>query len=242
MGLKEPGLRGSLRNVSVGIRVIPDRGVYIQDDWGDGNLSPRDDSNTREQTIGGNTYDTTYRPDWTSVDGSPSASADNSGYMEIEDNETVETDSVFAEDDMAIYIRWRMTGTTAGSGRRRVFHFWADESADYRDSGNAWYFNFNPGDGDQVYNLTKLDGGSETNVIDGSVGVGTSEHETEIIRLNGEDWELKHDGQTVGTATDSFAPTADASADKIHIQAGSNADAWRILDFYIGAPGDVPSA
>ena len=60
MGLKESGLRGSLRNVSVGIDAIPDNDIYLQDDWGDNKLQDRDGSGTTTY----NGVEGVYRPDW----------------------------------------------------------------------------------------------------------------------------------------------------------------------------------
>ena len=70
MGLKESGLRGSLRNVSVGIAAIPD--AYLSDDWGDNKLQDRDDGGTTTY----NGVEGVHRPEW-EQDGSndlPSAS------------------------------------------------------------------------------------------------------------------------------------------------------------------------
>ena len=78
MGLKESGLRGSLRNVSVGIDAIPDRGIYL-DDWQDNKLTDRDsyeitplDPDDLEPDD--SEFDDPRRPDWDIIDNSGNSS------------------------------------------------------------------------------------------------------------------------------------------------------------------------
>ena len=96
MGLKESGLRGSLRNVSVGIDAIPDSEVL--DDWLDGNItSSRDDFDTTSYQYESESEDkfsiVGSRPEWVIENGSFDVSdnrlswgSGDSIYVEFPDN------------------------------------------------------------------------------------------------------------------------------------------------------------
>lgn len=218
--------------VSIG---MPDSGIYLQDGWGDGKLTDREDSNTHDQTVGTTTYTTTYRPQWAVQTETVSASRNEDGYMQVEEDARVKTPSNFNEDDFKVYWRWEFTSNTDSSLRRRTSGFLGD--ATYRNSGNGWMWTVNPDSGSgETFTLSKVEGGESTRVIDESWTGDTEIHETEVIRQNGEDWELKLDGSTVGTAKDG----TDFNAELITFGGGNGTAPWRIHDFQIGKIDYVP--
>ena len=205
---------------------IPDSGVYLQDDWADGNLTSRADSNTRTQTIEGTEYETVYRPDWTTVSGSSTASDANGGYARTSADDEITADSVFWEDDLAFEAVFRYESTDGSSaGRRSEYQFAMD------GSGNGWTVYFNPDSSGATFNLQKRESDAVDSVISSSWDNDTNQHTVRVERTNGQDWELFLDGSSKGTATDSFAP----SVSNINIRGFRGTEPLRTFDLQIGA-------
>ena len=218
MGLKEPGLRGSLRNVSVGIDAIPDSEVW--DDWAD---SPTVNSLIHErQTFAELAYQgddddqqapsSGDRPVWEITQGNASVN-DTQELLSLERNCLVEYSEIdFSELDISndeLVIRFEyeyydghndssdagfsLTVNNPGGGSDGNF-------AGFPEDG--WNMTFGGG---PSYNFEELIDGESTRLVDGSWDADTNPHISEL-RVNdaGEDglhFEYFYDGTSQGTAT-----------------------------------------
>ena len=127
MGLKEPGLRGSLRNVSVKIPPIPDSEVL--DDWADGQLtSERDDFETTPYQFESDDDEkfvpTGTRPEWNIEAGNPTVSGNN---LIVDDSTVLSIDLDNISNESKV---WEFRAKTTTSSGAINFLFW------YQDSGN----------------------------------------------------------------------------------------------------------
>jgi len=162
------------------------------DDWEDNKLTDRDDrATTTASVLGANEFAQRFRPEWTTKEGSPSATG---GYMLLDAGEEVKIPSGFDTGT------WEQdTWLDAANACQKFKFIW-------QDADNFWVTYF-----DDEYthlDLCKNDAGTSTAVIDYTVdptlGVW---HDIKITRSSAGDWELFYDGSSVGTATDAFMPT-----------------------------------
>ena len=187
MGLKESGLRGSLRNVSVGIVAIPDSDVYLHDDWGDNQLtSDREDAG--ETTHNGVTG--FYRPEWTIVSGSPTVV---DGQLVMETGQI--SVSANLNDDEPITLELdNLTVLDGGTS----FPFW------YQDDDNRWQLDVS--ESNQQVKLVKRVEGSFTDVIEANVD-SVSNIDVRLERDDTDNWTLFVNDSEEGSAADNYEPT-----------------------------------
>ena len=227
MGLKEGGLRGSLRNVSVGMAAIPDDGVYLQDDWGDGKLTDRDDANTREQTIFGETFDTRYRPEWAEQAGTPSASSSEDGFATVGEGELIRTGTDWTEGVWEWEFEWQ---NVQDSGGRRAFEFelWRE------DSDNYIYVRVAPDSSDGTFRLEEDIGGSTDVIISDNFANDEEKHTLRVERDEStDDWELFLDGESRGTGSQN--PNADPIETGLAAGRGTEVD-MRVYNLKFASP------
>ena len=200
MGLKEPGLRGSLRNVSVGIDAIPDPWPesYLQDDWGDNKLQDRDGSDTTTY----NGVEGVYRPEWTLDEGSPEV-ADERLTLDG-DGEAVVTEINLNLDESITWEFSNVSLNTDGALALQLFSeddtfFDLDTTAPRMDDGYMVEFSMS---NDRI-RLTKNSGGGTDAMIESGVSP-SAEEEFDIIvtRSSDGEFELIVDGDSKGTDTD----------------------------------------
>ena len=198
MGLKESGLRGSLRNVSVGIDAIPDSDVYLHDDFGDNRLTDREDSG--ETTHNGETG--VYRPEWDIIqtDGDdPQASNERLIVGTGRDSGALAADLSLNEDET---ITWEFTdielGDRGGSGNSEINLIAEQNDPQPDDRIELGIFTDSIG-------LRKYENGSSSFIID-SEDNDDENIDVEVVREPNGDWELLVNESTLGTGTDSFLP------------------------------------
>ena len=208
MGLKEAGLRGSLRNVSTGVPPIPDEGLYL-DDWEDSKLDNRDSYSDLQYAFietapEDSDFDDPIRPVWTEVQGSVTVST---GEMTVE-GESQSVDTIVEcsrvpdlDGPRTFFTTCRLDSTGSGPGRNGDWQFI------YNDDDNHWRLGSNSED--EGYSLEKRDGGSFDVVIDGSgADIDITENNDVRVEYDGDEgWELFINDDSQGTATDSFDPT-----------------------------------
>ena len=182
MGLKESGLRGSLRNVSVGIVAIPDPDIYLQDDWGDNKLTDREDSGTTTH----NGVEGVYRPEWNTLQGSPTVTNNR---VDLEGGDTIETGiNVNLDNSLTIDCFDIDTSESGGSGSDQLYPFSIAETADIAqlDELQNGYAVEIQGDGDmQLRETTGSD--NRTAIISGTHSSGDM---VRVTRTASGEWEL----------------------------------------------------
>ena len=195
MGLKESGLRGSLRNVSVGIDAIPDSDVYLHDDWGDNKLQDRDDSG--ETTHNGE--EGIYRPEWRTVADQdlPSVSDER---VTLTGGEAMITDINLNLNET---ITWDLNDISdlSGSGADLVYFGMWNETEDLDSSerpkdGYALFVR----DDNWIFQRIE-DDGTNVDLINTSSAPGDDTDAT-ITRDPSGEWEFFIDGNSQGTETD----------------------------------------
>ena len=199
MGLKESGLRGSLRNVSVGIVAIPDPDVYLNDDWGDNKLQDREDSDTTTH----NGVEGVYRPEWTLDEGSPSASNQT---LQLDSGDAVRTGITLA---LSETVPWQWTGVefpaTDAAGDTVTLQLWAESTTrDTQGFGlplQSGYF-IQLRDSSPEVRLIEMDSsGNTSELITGSATAGSG-FDLSVTRSSDGGFELFVEGSIQGTSTD----------------------------------------
>lgn len=180
---------------------IPDSDVYLHDDWGDNKLQNRDDSGTT--TYNGVTgY---YRPEWTTDDGSPSASNQK---LQITSGDGLYTAINL---DFSQTITWTWTDVTFnGSSEQTLGLFGETGSIPISNFYNGVYPGYAVilGSDDRI-RLIRIDDGNETgsilteNTLSSTTGVTIS-----VTRSSSGDWELFEGDTSLTTVTDATHTTA----------------------------------
>lgn len=222
MGFKEAGLRGSLRNVSVGASDIPDSAVF--DDWADNKLINRDSFNTTPYqftplTDSGNTTDD--RPEWShqvkETGGLLEASEERLRYERTGDDpdgvvQVGTPDAGFDPEthDGVWFWTWNLGDAGNNNGFNAALADFATADHTARKADNTWNITCDPTESPEV-KLKKRVNGTTTTVISGSPGLSL---ETDIdMRIEREPstatWEVFVNGTSIGTDTDEFMPTVD---------------------------------
>ena len=199
MGLKESGLRASLRSVSTGVSAIPDSDIYLQDDWGDNKLTDREDSGTTTH----NGVEGVYRPEWETLEFQTTPSVDD-GELEVGSGEGIYTDINLNLDEQ-IHWEFDIDFSDGGSGGSNsggvILYSETVDEASFRDSfvQNSYVFFFINRDGGDIRLLRYDDDDDSQIVADDGLGNDVS---VEITRSPGGEWELIIDDSSVGTGTD----------------------------------------
>ena len=220
MGLKESGLRGSLRNVSVGIDAIPDSGL-LHDDWSDSpsvtsdGLADRSTWNELEFQGENPEEDPDYdpqdsRPDWEGKEGDDWEVDDGLLFGDSRDN-VLGTDEVFSEQELTYAFDFEFLDTT-GTGDAG-FGIYGDDDDSYTGVGfwgDTILIRINDTE-DEGFTLEhRDDGGSGTTIIDSTWDGNTEKHSARLdVWLEDDDqhFELYLNGNSVGTGTnDSASP------------------------------------
>ena len=194
MGLKESGLRGSLRNVSVGIDAIPDSDIYLQDDWGDNKLTDREGSGTTTH----NDEEGVYRPEWTLEIGSPTAEDER---LKLDRNQLLFTEINLNLDET---VTWEFVGVHipdewAGLGLFAETNNVGDMS-NFREHNlqSGYHLILNEASSESV-RLLKMNG-SATELIESGSHSGIVN--IEVTRSPSGEWSLNVDGSNEGSTTD----------------------------------------
>ena len=207
MGLKEPGLRGSLRNVSVGIDAIPDSDIYLQDDWGDNKLQDRDGSGTTTH----NGVEGVYRPEYIIDAGEPTA---ENGRINWDSDDEVKAEINLNFDEK---ITWEITGWDydggTGGGDTSCISLFGEGPNFVDDASNVGIDNgylvqvIFPSS-DALCRVLKISNGDSTPIMDTDVP-DSGIIDVTVTRENNGDWELSIDGSTADSVNDDQHTTAD---------------------------------
>ena len=186
MGLKEPGLRGSLRNVSVGIDAIPD--AYLSDDWGDDRLTDREGSGTTTY----NGVEGVFRPEYTIDSGSPSAT---NGTLNWSAGDQFYTNINLNLDET---VTWEIKNTVSVSSDR-CFVTLFSETTSFGGEGRPISSYVLVIDGSDRLVFTIDDTASSGGFLSGT---GSDGDDVTITRSPNGDWELIVDGTSQDTGSD----------------------------------------
>lgn len=204
---------GAYKTYNGGSVVVP-RGVFTEgalltDDFGDTDLTdrvrPPSSGGTGGRGMGG------YRPDWGIIRGSPEIS-----------NGSLLLPGGSNNDQWVLNDRFDfIVGDFSFD-----FEFPSGMSSGYLaflfarvDSSNKWFVQVDPGGS---FYLGKEDSGNVTSVINGFWPDDTDNHKVRVTRDESDNWELFIDGNSQGTATDSYKP--DVSSDRRRLGIRSQAD------------------
>ena len=208
MGLKEAGLRGSLRSVSTGVPPIPDSDIYLQDDWGDNKLTDRDDSRTT--TYNGETG--VYRPEWTIRNNEPTVSGSQ---LQMRGGDGIFTNINLNFDEN---IEWDFDISSMpdkGGGDLTTCALFAEQTDDAVEAnGDDWLLHSSYSvllrGASQGIDLERVDAnGDRTVLISGEQG---TDADVRVTRSASGEWELFIDGTSQGTATDTTFTSDEALA------------------------------
>ena len=197
MGLKESGLRGSLRNVSVGIVAIPDSDIYLQDDWGDGKFQDRDGSGTTTH----NGVEGVYRPEWSVLAGSPEVISER---FVIESDEEVTADINLNFDETITWV-WNADFSNNGGGGIDLsnLHLFTEDPNNTTDrvyhASYALRCRTLQDDEDIIFN--KVDESGSFSEF-GRGGNLSGSHEIKVTRDPSGNFELTLDGSSITTGSD----------------------------------------
>ena len=227
MGLKESGLRGSLRNVSVGIVAIPDSEIYLQDEFGDGQLQNRDCTGTTAH----NGVEGVYRPEWSQVNSEDFPSVvDGSIVVDQDEYATADINLNFDET-----ITWEITNLTVdpnnqGMGTTSAISLFAGTdtmiTGDNFDAGalHEGYVVVLRGDGDECI-LRRVDDEGETNVMVDFTNSEWSDDDLTITRDPNGEFEVLLNGVSQGSDINTDF------ADDGFIGVGSRDDVDSLMEF-----------
>ena len=162
----------------------------IHDDWADNKLTSRDTrATTAAGVLGDNEFAQNFRPEWTTVTGTPSVA---SGVLSLNENDDVKTPSTF---DVGAWQIHENLPDEAGF----YFHIMR------YDADNTIKFHIDRYSGDEL-TLQKVDGGSTVNLISYS-WVGAA-GDIKVTYDGSGNWEIFDEtGASRGTASDEFIPT-----------------------------------
>jgi len=170
-------------------------GYYLVDDWEDNLMSGRDlrpEASDYRYRIA-----QTFRPEWTTVSGSPSASGGKlvmpAGNVTIQH---VETSSTFTVGSWEVKWKNVVTPTTG----HMVFHIL------YQDANNQFYHPNCNYIGNPYFNFVKCKTGAYTTLIASTWAIDDAEHTSKITRDMDGNFALYLDGTLKGTTTDSWLP------------------------------------
>ena len=228
MGLKESGLRGSLRSVSTGVSTIPDS-VVLLDDWTDNQVtSDRENFNETAFSGSGSTIveegvtGGLSRPEWIADSGSPTAS---DGQLQLTNDESIRADTPISsldggtwEIDLvdgngANYITLGGNSTTQRDGFRN-----------YQDSYYLLWFEQN-----NELALFVDEGGSVTRLVDG--GSVNAPVTVRVTRDSTAEWELFYDGVSQDTVVDDTHTSASYTGVSVNESSGDFANVdWTVID------------
>jgi hypothetical protein len=174
---------------------------YLRDDWEDGEFDRQVgslQSGTYLSDAEGAIKTARYPCQWRIESGSPTVTA---GELALPDgSSTVQRVATRNPPDMTVG-EWEFTvqaQSSPSSGRFRYRLFDAETTT------NIWQVVMN---GSGEADLEKVDGGTFSDVINGTWPADTSRHVVSVTRDVGGDWELFVDGTRQGTVTDSFLPS-----------------------------------
>jgi len=167
------------------------------DDWGDNCLTNRRYGGNATISISDTVYECkNFRPEWTTESGSPSASG---GVLVLTagdaTSQQISTPSDFTTGTWEADFYYTDSPST---GNTSLFPMVEDkQNEDYQIAIRT-----------DDYDLGKHSGGSYTRVIDTSTSSSVGDwHTCKATRDSDGNWELFHDGTSVGTATDTYLPS-----------------------------------
>ena len=186
---------GTWRSLIDGSEVgaIPDPwpNSYLQDDFGDGVLEDREDTETTTH----NGVTGVYRPEWT-ISGEPVVVDEK---VVFSDGETIEIDYDINTDEKTTW-NWENVSVDDTASERSFFFFWRE------DGDNRWQLSLRA-DSNEIRVLKRVNG-SFTEVMQHSVS-DFDNRDYRVVRDPADssvDWELYLNGDLVDTATDDFTP------------------------------------
>lgn len=201
-----------IANVSFGAATTELNG-FMLDDWEDGVFTSRDDFTTRgyEETEPGSSATTVSdRPEYGNVSG---LVINGSGEVEVDASADghfpYPGGSLASLDNLTWEIRYRWAGNPNTSGdnvslTRNSTSFTRGFEGGY----HSGYVNNFFQNGDRL--LSEMDsGGSLNRLIETAVGNDTNLHTLKTTRDGSGNWELLHDGSSLGTASDTSHTTSD---------------------------------
>jgi len=224
MGLNTSNLRpGALRLSSRVTSVPDDAGVYL-DGVGDNKLTNRDSFAETGAADGvvipsGSPFGPPERPEWTTETGSPSATNKE---LDFPDGST--TDQVLSASTPMTAGTWDIEfqqGASPSSGIFRWFIIY--------ESASNWIAVENTiGANREV--LAKSEGGNFSTIVgNGSAYTGTSSREWKVTHDGSGNWEWFVNGSSVGTASESFVPTANEIRFRHQLDTSLAADNLRVF-------------
>ena len=197
---------------------LEERTTYIEDDWGDNNLSGRSgaeegyflhpsDSLISGDVEPGDALKSVYRPEWLLNTSDPYVQNSELRVDSLSGGSTgVRTPTKAITGEWVMDFRYR----TLGSGNDGIFYFmWGDNNGE-SNKNDAWRW-FAQDDANQYYRISKYEGGSITHVIDTTWAPDTNWHTGRSTRDSYGGWELFLDGSSQGTATDEYIPPREAT-------------------------------
>ena len=196
MGLKDSGLRGSLRSVSTGVPAIPDSEVYLHDDWGDNRLTDREDSGTTTY----NGVEGVYRPEWTIARGDPQAVNEE---LDLDGDDVVTTElSVALSEGITVELsNFDGTGSRDGGTAQYGCSFISETNSIKASNRFELQRSYSIRDfGADNLALTRNDDSDRSVLID--IGSYSAPADITVTRTSNGEFEVFVDGVSQGTATD----------------------------------------
>lgn len=202
---------GDIADVTLG-QVSTDLNGFNLDDWQDGVFTNRDDFNTTSyqgSEPGSSSHSVGARPEWDVVNG---MSINGSNQMTIDATDdgyfSYLNGSLSSLDNLTWEIIYAWDGNPGTSGdnislTRNLTSFTDGFEGGYEEGYVNNFFQ----NGDRL--LSRVDNGGFTRLIETAVGNDTNQHTLTTTRDGSGNWELLHDGSSLGTTSDSTYTTSD---------------------------------
>lgn len=180
---------------------------YLEDDWDDNSLTNRTNADSDvfahpSSNEAGDVLIGRYRPEWTTENGSPTAT---NSRLELSDGDLLATKS--EQDTGEFSFDFQTNGDDTGG----ISFSFIKQTTQYRNGKSSYtgYYNYIQGDGG-TFSIARTDSGSfGTNVVETSwSGDNSSFHRSRVTRDSYGDFELFLDGTSKGTGTDSTYQTS----------------------------------
>lgn len=177
--------------------IIPDRNIYLHDDWNDNKIQNRDGSGTTTY----NNVQGIYRPEWSIVNGTPSA---KNKKLVMDNGDEIKT-SMNVNTNYKITWRFDLTCPTPSSGRMGI---------NILSNGSTAY-----GVSEDIYgDLYLYDVANSQRIIQSNINNDGSTKTIKLTRTPSGDWELFYGGSSVGSASS----TSIASFDGVNFKNNTN--------------------
>ena len=166
---------------------------YIGDDWEDNKLSSRDKAATVATSF--DKIFQTFRPEWTVKAGTITVASgrvegDAAGINEVQTSSSITEGT------------WEVDIIILATGSHQLICIIYQDDNNFYEAGNT-----TPG-GTRSWCLRKYEGGTITDLIQSSWTEATGTYRLKVTRDSSGNFEMFVDGASMGTATDTFLPTA----------------------------------